>query len=44
MQSQGASGEQMQAAMNMMQTKIEKHQVIDHVEDNVDALLAKLEG
>jgi hypothetical protein len=30
--------------MNMMQTKIDKHQVIDHVEDNVDALLSRLEG
>lgn len=44
MQSSGASGEQMLAAMNTMQNKIEKHQVIDHVEDNVDALLSRLEG
>lgn len=34
----------MLAAMNTMQNKIEKHQVIDHVEDNVDELLTRLEG
>ena len=27
-----------------MQMQIDKHKVIDHVEDNVDALLSRLEG
>lgn len=44
LQQSGATPEQMSNAMTMMQTKIEKHQVIDHVEDNVDALLTRLEG
>jgi len=30
--------------MEMMQTKLEKHHVVDHVEDNIDNLLARLEG
>ena len=33
----------MNASMKGMQMKIEKHQVIDHVEDNVDALLDRLQ-
>jgi len=44
MQSSGATSEQMGAAMTMMQTKIEKHNVIDHVEDNVDTLIKRLEN
>ena len=44
MQMSGATAVQMTNAMNMMQNKIDKHHVIDHVEDNVDSLLAKLEG
>jgi excinuclease UvrABC nuclease subunit len=30
--------------MTNLQKTMDKHQVIDHVEENVDALLAKLEG
>lgn len=44
MQQQGCTGEQMQTAMQNMQKTMDKHQVIDHVEENVDALLQKLEG
>ena len=34
---------QITSAMSRMQTKLDKHQVIDHVEDNIDTLLARLE-
>ena len=44
MQQQGCTGEQIQTAMTNLQKTMDKHQVIDHVEENVDALLAKLEG
>ena len=30
--------------MEKMQLKIDRHHVIDHVEDNIDTLLARLEG
>ena len=30
--------------MEKMQTRIDRHHVIDHVEDNIDTLLARLEG
>jgi hypothetical protein len=43
MQSTGASPAQMTGAMATMQEKIAAHQVVDHVEDNVETLLAKLE-
>lgn len=39
----GATSAQMTNAMNMMQKKIEGHHVIDHIEDNIDTLLARLE-
>jgi nitrate/TMAO reductase-like tetraheme cytochrome c subunit len=43
MQTSGATSTQMTSAMSRMQTKLDKHQVIDHVEDNIDTLLARLE-
>ena len=43
MQMTGASPAQMTGAMAMMQEKMTAHQVVDHVEDNVETLLAKLE-
>jgi hypothetical protein len=33
----------MTTAMNKMQQQINAHQVIDHVEDNIETLLARLE-
>lgn len=44
MQNSGATSAQMTSAMTMMQTKLEKHHTVDHIEDNVDSLLARLEG
>jgi microcompartment protein CcmL/EutN len=44
MQMSGATSAQMGAAMTMMQTKLDRHHVVDHVEDNIDTLLARLEG
>lgn len=43
MQTSGATTTQITSAMSRMQTKLDKHQVIDHVEDNIDTLLARLE-
>ena len=43
MQTSGATSTQITSAMSRMQTKLDKHQVIDHVEDNIDTLLARLE-
>jgi kinesin family protein 3/17 len=43
MQTSGATSAQMSSAMSLMQTKLDKHHVIDHVEDNIDTLLARLE-
>lgn len=40
----GASPAQMTSAMTLMQTKLERHHTVDHVEDNIDTLLARLEG
>ena len=34
----------MSSAMTMMQTKLDQHNVVDKVEDNIDSLLARLEG
>jgi len=34
----------MTSAMNMMQVKMERHHTVDHIEDNIDTLLARLEG
>jgi hypothetical protein len=45
MQMSGATSAQMTNAMNMMQNKLQHNQYNgSHVEDNVDSLLAKLEG
>jgi kinesin family protein 3/17 len=44
MQMSGATSAQMGAAMTMMQTKLDRHHVVDHVEDSIDTLLARLEG
>lgn len=34
----------MSTAMTKMQDQIEKHHVVDHIEDNIDNLLKRLEG
>lgn len=34
----------MSSAMTMMQSKLDQHNVVDKVEDNIDSLLARLEG
>ena len=44
MQMSGATSAQMTNAMNMMQNKKQTQHHGSHVEDNVDSLLAKLEG
>lgn len=40
----GATSAQMTSAMNLMQNKLEKNNKGSNIEDNVDSLLAKLEG
>lgn len=42
LQQSGATPAQMTSTVQAMQQKMERHQVIDHVEDNVDTLLARL--
>lgn len=44
MQMSGATSAQMTSAMNLMQNKLEKNNKGSNIEDNVDSLLAKLEG
>lgn len=43
MQQSGATTQQMTSAMTVMQNKLNAHHVVDHVEDNIETLLARLE-
>lgn len=44
MQQNGATAAQMNNAMSLMQDKMESKKVVDHVDDSVETLMARLEG